>query len=232
MVARVGTFHGSLGGGHGEVGAVAAAVFPTATGHRRSPDRGLGTAGCGHFRLAPSVDGRLFSRRDGGLRDRCGDRLVAACELLDPSDVAFHRTSARDGVAAIGLLRVPLELQRQHFSDRARHRVPGRGAHLVRRSRREQHLLRRCAHIGRQSALSCAQSRHSGGNAACFCRPVHGSGQFFCGAGGRRDAGGKGGSRLVPAMGAGLGCLCQHVCGTVDHGVLVLGSDHTAVPAA
>jgi len=61
--------------------------------------------------------------------------------------------------------------------------------------------------IGCEPALPGAQSGHSCGNAACLCRPVHGPRHFVRGSRCCGNAGRKGGSRLVPAMGAGLGRL-------------------------
>src|SRR6516165_433352 len=55
--------------------------------------------------------------------------------------------------------------------------------------------------------------------------------------GSRTDLGAPGGESppgdsTVPAMGAGLGRLRQHVCRAVDHGTVVLRVDHAAVPPA
>ena len=50
---------------------------------------------------------------------------------------------ARDRLAAAGVLRVSVELERQRVSDRAGHRVSRHGTDLVRRRQRQRRLLRR-----------------------------------------------------------------------------------------
>ena len=63
--------------------------------------------------------------------------------LLGASGAAVHRAAAGDGLAAVCVLHLSVELERQHLPDRAGDRVSGHGADLVRRGQRQQCLLRR-----------------------------------------------------------------------------------------
>ena len=62
---------------------------------------------------------RLRDRRGGRLPDRRVDRMVAQRRLLGASGAAVHRAAAGDGVASVRVLRVSVELERQHVPDRA-----------------------------------------------------------------------------------------------------------------
>src|SRR6202007_1320087 len=62
--------------------------------------------------------------------------------------------------------------------------------------------------------------------------PVHGARQLVCGSRRSRNARREGGARLVSAIGAGLGGLRQYVRRAAADGVLVLRTDHAAVPLA
>ena len=113
-------------------------------------------------------------------------RLVARLRLLGSPGHARDRAFAIDCVAAHRLLRLPIELERSDFPDRADHRLSGRGADLVGRRQRQHGLLRRRAHARRQSALPHFQGRDPGRAAACLRRPVHGARRLLRGAGRRR----------------------------------------------
>ncbi len=89
-------------------------------------------AGCGRPRLGSPARCRLFARAWISAQYRRSDRLVAARRLLDPPGFAVHRSAAGDGLAAARIFRIPVELQRQYFPDRARDRVSGHSTHLVR----------------------------------------------------------------------------------------------------
>ena len=110
--------------------------------------------------------------------------------------------------------------------------VSHHGADLVGRFGCQTGVLRRGSHPRRQPALPGAESGHSGGASACVRWSVHGPRLLFRRAGGGRDVGREVGSRLVPAMGAGLGRLRQHVCRSFRHGAAVLFANHPVVPGA
>ena len=86
--------------------------------------------------------------------------------------------------------------------------------------------------LGAKPSLPRAQGRDPGGAAACVRRPVHGARLVVCRAGRSRDDRRQGRARLVPAMGAGLGGLRQHVCGADRDVAAVLRRDHAAVQDA
>ena len=109
-----------LGGRHGEARPAPAAVFPAATGHPGSRDRRPGAPGRRHLRLISSAGDRLFSRCGGRVRDRRGDRMVAARRLLDPPGFAVHRAAAGNGLVAARFLRVPFQLRNRRCSRRRR----------------------------------------------------------------------------------------------------------------
>ena len=131
----------------------------------------------------------------------------------------------------IAFFTFPVELERQHVPDRAGDRLPRNRADLVGRRKREQRLLRRRAHARRQAVLPRAQGRDPGGAAARVRRPVHGARLVLCRAGRGGDDRRQGRPRLVPAMGAGLGGLRQHVCGADRDVVAVLRRHHAACSA-
>ena len=101
-----------------------------------------------------SAGRRLSHRRDARLHRRRRHRLVACRRLLGASGSAPDRPAARHRLAADRFLRLPLQPQRQHVPDRARHRLPGDRADLVRCRRRQQGVLRRGANDGRHRSAS------------------------------------------------------------------------------
>lgn len=108
-------------------------------------------------------------------------------------------------LAAAAILCLPVQPQRQHVPDRPGDRLPGHRADLVRRRQRQSRLLRRGANDGCLAALPRAAGGGTGGDAIGVRRPVHGAWRIVLGAGCGRNDGRQIRSRLVLAMGAGLG---------------------------
>ena len=81
---------------------------------------------------------------------------------------------ARDRLAAAGVLRVSVELERQRVPDRAGDRVSGHRVDLVRRRERQRRLLRRRANAWRPPGLPDPQGRHPGRDAVGVRRALHG----------------------------------------------------------
>ena len=135
-----------------------------------------------------------------------GDRLVAARSATGCHPILrFIGPLPATAWLPLAFFVFPVERERQHLPDRAGHRLPGDGAHLVGRRRRQQRLLRRRPHARRQPALPGAQGRDPGGDAARLRRPVHGARRSFAVLVVAEMMGVKSGPRLVPAMGPGLG---------------------------
>jgi hypothetical protein len=80
---------------------------------------------------------RLRARRACGLSHGRDHRLVAHRGLLGASGAALRRAGAGLGAAAARLLLLSVELCGGRVPDRARHGLPGGGAHLVGRGRRQ-----------------------------------------------------------------------------------------------
>ena len=230
LVDRIAAPVGCLGAAHRQAGLVAGAVFRTAASLARGVRRRLAAPG----REPAAFGAAAGHRRSAGRRDRfCRrgrHRLVDQHRLLVAPGVAHSRAGALDGVAAAVLLPVSHQLECQCISDRPGDLVPGDGADLVRRGQRRQGVLRRGPDPGREAGLPDFQSGDPGGLAPRVRGSVHGAGRFVLDPGGRGNDGGQGRHRLVPAMGPGLGCLRQYVCGAVDHGTGLLGADLRAVP--
>ena len=167
-----------------------------------------------------------------GLRQRRGDWMVPCHRLLGASGASLHRAAAGDRLAAAGVLRVSIELERRGISDRAGDRISGRRIDLVRRGERQPRVLRRRANSRRAPRLPDSEGRHPGRDAVGLRRALHGSWGIVRGAGRGRDDGRESRAWLVPELGAGLGRLSEHVRGAAGHGVDVQRSDHAAVPPA
>src|SRR5467141_201009 len=121
---------------------------------------------------------------------------------------------------------------REHFPDCARDGISGHGADLVRRGERQQCLLRRGANAWRQAVVPGAEGRYPRGAAARLRRLVHGPRVVVRRPRRRRNDRRQGGSRLVSAVGPGLGGLFEHVCRADRDVAAVLGGDHAAVQDA
>ncbi len=83
--------------------------------------------------------------------------------------------------------------------------------------------------LGRQAFVSGVEGRDPRGAAARFCRPFHGAWRLLRRAGRRRNDRRQGRTRLVSAVGAGMGSLRQHVCRADRDVAIVLRRHHTAV---
>ena len=152
-----------------------------------------------------------------------------ASRLLGASGAALPRAAARRRRCCRWPSSSSRRAERQRVPDRAGHLLPGDGPDLVRRRQRQQGLLRRRAHAGRQRALPGAARSRSRRRCRMSSSACSWARRFVRGAGRGRDDGREGRPRLVPAMGAGLGRLRQHVCGAAGDGAAVLGPDHAAV---
>src|ERR1700750_3464126 len=100
--------------------------------------------------------------------------MVAQRRLLGACCSALHWAVARDGVAALCVLYVSVELECEHVPDRVGYRISGHSADLVRCGWCQQRLLRRGADVGGEAFLSGVEGRDPCGFAACIRRPVYG----------------------------------------------------------
>ena len=165
---------GAVGAGDREARSVAAPVLRDTAVVARGLYRRLATPCREHGALAHAARHRVRGRRGARVHQRRGDRMVARHRLLVASGAPLHRAAARDRLAAAGILRVPIELERRGVSDRAGDRISGRRVDLVRRGERQRRLLRRRTNARRPSRLSDPQGRYSGRDAVGVRRALHG----------------------------------------------------------
>ena len=221
----------TLGAGDRQVRLVAAAVLPAAAGHRRGLYRRSAEAARQRLHLGEAAARRLHHRRRGGLPHRRGDRLVESAGYWVHPVLRFIGPLPATAWLPFAFFIFPTSCSASTFLIALATGFPvtmltWSGVAGVNNAYYD------VARTLGASRVSGAEGRDSRGAAARVRRPVHGPGRVLRRPGRGRDAGREVRPWLVPALGAGLGGLRQHVRGADRDGADVLRRDHAAVPVA
>ena len=222
-----------VGGCDREIRLAAAAVLPAAAVDPRGLHRRSAEAARQRLCLGQAAARRLCDRRHGRLPDRRLDRLVAQRSAIGcirccassgrcrrpPGCRSRSSSFRRAGAPATFLIALATGFPVTVLTWSGVASVSNAYYDVART-------------LGAKPSLPGAEGRHPGGDAARLRRPVHGPRLVVRRAGRGRDDRRQGRARLVPAMGAGLGGLRQHVCGADRDVAAVLRPDHAAVPAS